>query len=221
MHSAEHTRTIGTPSSTSRSNTPSTFHQLSSYQQLKRTTSKLFRSLTPTPPAVSPTAQHHSQPINLLYNEPPPSANPSRWRLLNRLRNRNHTSPIIPTTTTTTNTEPLPSKLLKTKISPFRSLEYKNLSHHNRICSTSKSLNNINLNWIESQQQEQHQTQVVLPQNLSRSSTLNSTTFITNNNGDDSPPRTTQQRRASRQTIYVPMDVDTIDIQRHHHQLKL
>ncbi|KAI9621218.1 hypothetical protein KEM48_007809 [Puccinia striiformis f. sp. tritici PST-130] len=220
MHSAEHTRTIGTPSSTSRSNTPSTFHQLSSYQQLKRTTSKLFRSLTPTPPAVSPTAQHHSQPIHLLYNEPPPSANPSRWRLLNRLRNRNHASPIIPTTTTT-NTEPLPSKLLKTKISPFRSLESKNLSHHNRICSTSKSLNNINLNWIESQQQEQHQTQVVLPQNLSRSSTLNSTTFITNNNGDDSPPRTTQQRRASRQTIYVPMDVDTIDIQRHHHQLKL
>ncbi|KAI9621463.1 hypothetical protein H4Q26_015766 [Puccinia striiformis f. sp. tritici PST-130] len=158
MHSAEHTRTIGTPSSTSRSNTPSTFHQLSSYQQLKRTTSKLFRSLTPTPPAVSPTAQHHSQPIHLLYNEPPPSANPSRWRLLNRLRNRNHASPIIPTTTTT-NTEPLPSKLLKTKISPFRSLESKNLSHHNRICSTSKSLNNINLNWIESQQQEQHQTQ--------------------------------------------------------------
>ncbi|KNE87395.1 hypothetical protein PSTG_19220 [Puccinia striiformis f. sp. tritici PST-78] len=62
MHSAEHTRTIGTPSSTSRSNTPSTFHQLSSYQQLKRTTSKLFRSLTPTPPAVSPTAQHTASP---------------------------------------------------------------------------------------------------------------------------------------------------------------
>ncbi|POW22915.1 hypothetical protein PSHT_00726, partial [Puccinia striiformis] len=190
MHSAEHTRTIGTPSSTSRSNTPSTFHQLSSYQQLKRTTSKLFRSLTPTPPAVSPTAQHHSQPINLLYNEPPPSANPSRWRLLNRLRNRNTLPPsFLPPTTT--NTEPLPSKLLKTKISPFRSLEYKNLSHHNRICSTSKSLNNINLNG-------------------SNRSNKNNTRL-----------KTTQQRRASRQTIYVPMDVDTIDIQRHHHQLKL